>query len=213
MIRSQLLRLGATVMLAGATLTACGTTASTASPSASTAVESVEPASPSTPVESPSASAEASPAESPSLEPSGSPEARVVQVQAGDDRFMNAPVDPVVGTVITFRNVGQQAHEMVVLRRNADATDQQTFDDLAKLNPADLLTFVTVVGVLAADPGQEAEGQIVLDQAGDYAIVDLLAQGTITAPESPDPMAIPSGIPNLAAGLAATFAVTEPEAS
>jgi hypothetical protein len=136
-----------------------------------------------------------------------------VQVQAGDDRFMNTPVDPTVGLVLTFRNVGQQAHEMVLLRRNDDATAKQTFDDITKMNPADLMKFVTVVGVLAADPGQEAQGQITLDQPGDYAIVDLLPVGTTTAPASPDPSAIPSGIPNFTKGLVSTFSVVAPEAS
>jgi hypothetical protein len=126
---------------------------------------------------------------------------------------MNAPVDPTVGLVLTFRNVGQQAHEMVVLRRNDDATAKQTFDNIATLSPADLLKFVTVVGVLAADPGQEAQGQIVLDQAGDYALVDLLPVGTTTAPASPNPMAIPSGIPNFTKGLASVISVVEPTAS
>jgi hypothetical protein len=211
MPRTTHLRFALAAAIATVTFAACSTPAATTAPSASTAPASVEPS-----VEagsaSPSTEASASPSAPASTAPA-SPEARVVQVQAGDDRFMNAPVDPLVGTVLTFRNVGQEAHEMVVLMRNPDATDEQNFDDLAKLAPADLLKFVTVVGVLAADPGQEAPGQIVLDQAGDYAIVDLLAKGTTTAPASPDPMAIPSGIPNIASGLFGTFTVAEPEAS
>ena len=43
---------------------------------------------------------------------------------------------------------------MVVVKRNADATEEQAFEDLSKVNPADLLKFITVVGVLAADPGR-----------------------------------------------------------
>src|SRR4051812_32668591 len=224
MTRSTLLRLGATVAFAGATLAACsGTSSTTASPAASTAPTvaaspstATESASPSTEASSSSGSSsspEASASSPASLAPSGSPEARTVQVQAGDDRFMNTPVDPTVGLVLTFRNVGQQAHEMVLLRRNDNATAKQTFDDITKLNPADLMKFASVVGVLAADPGQEAQGQITLDQAGDYAIVDLLPVGTTTAPASPDPSAIPSGIPNLTKGLVSTFSVVAPEAS
>ena len=136
-----------------------------------------------------------------------------MQIYAIDGGFQNAPIDPMPGTVLTFRNLGTEAHEMVVIKRNADATKEQTFEDLSKVDPADLLKFVTVVGVLAADPGQEATGEVVLDEAGDYAIVDLLAQGTATAPASPDPMAIPTGVPNLANGMFSTFAVIEPEAS
>jgi hypothetical protein len=102
---------------------------------------------------------------------------------------------------------------MVVIKRNADATDKQTFDDLTKVDPADLLKFVTIVGTLAADPNTEATGQIELTEPGDYAIVDLLAKGTTTAPASPDPMAIPTGIPNVADGMFSTFTVIEPAAS
>ena len=69
------------------------------------------------------------------------------------------------GTVLTFRNLGTEAHEMVVIKRNADATEEQTFEDLSKVDPADLLKFITVVGVLAADPNSEATGQIELDGA------------------------------------------------
>ena len=67
--------------------------------------------------------------------------------------------------------------------------------------------------MLAADPGEQAAGEIVLTEPGDYAIVDLLAQGTTTAPASPDPMTIPAGVPNVATGMFATFSVLEPEAS
>ena len=213
MTRTTLIRLGATVALAGVTLAACsGTSTTTASPAATVAPteapSTAESAAPSTEA---SASPAASTAES--FAPSGSPEARTVQVQSGDDRFMNLPVDPTPGTVLTFRNVGTQAHGMWVLLRNADATKDQTFDKLATMKLTDLFKFVTVVGVLTADPGQESSGQIVLDQPGDYAVVDLLPVGTTTAPPSPDPSAIPVGIPNITKGLAGTFSVVAPSAS
>jgi hypothetical protein len=218
MTRTTLLRLGATVALAGATLAACSGTSSTSASPAATVAPSLE--APSTEPSmgastEPSMEASASPESSSSASsgPSGSPEARTVQVQAGDDRFMNIPVDPTTGTILTFRNVGQQAHGMWVLLRNPDATKDQTFDKIATMKPADLFKFVTVVGVLTADPGQEATGQIVLDQPGDYAVVDLLPVGTTTAPASPDPSAIPVGIPNFTKGLVGTFSVAAPEAS
>jgi hypothetical protein len=211
MTRSTLSRLGLTFAVAGAVVAACaggGTT--TTSPSTATSAEpsvvASESASASTTTESPSASASA-------VTPSGSPAARTVQLYAIDGGFQNPPVDPTPGTVLTFRNVGTEAHEMVVLKRNADATEEQTFEDLSKVDPADLMKFVTVVGVLAADPNSEATGQIVLTEPGDYAVVDLLAKGTTTAPASPDPMAIPSGVPNVADGMWTTFTVIEPEAS
>jgi len=213
MTRSTLLRFGATLALGGVVLAACGGTSS--SPSASVAAPSVAAESPSASAstESPSASAPASP----SVDPNASPEARVVQMYAVEGAFQNAPVDPVPGTILTFRNLGTEAHEMVVVRRNDDATDEQTFtaiaEDLTKLDPTTLMEWVTVVDVLAADPGQESDGQIVLTETGDYAVLDLLATGTTTAPASPDPMAIPSGVPNVTTGMFTTFTVIEPEAS
>ena len=210
MTRSTLTRLGLTFAVAGTVLAACAGGTSTTSPSAATSAEpsvaASESASASATTESPSASASAA-------VPSGSPAARTVQIYAIDGGFQNAPIDPMPGTVLTFRNLGTEAHEMVVIKRNADATKEQTFDDLSKVDPADLLKFITVVGTLAADPNTEATGQIELTEPGDYAIVDLLAQGTTTAPASPDPMAIPTGVPNLANGMFSTFAVVEPEAS
>ena len=210
MTRSTLTRLGLTFAVAGAVLAACAGGTTTTSPSAATSAEpsvaASESASASATTESPSASASAA-------VPSGSPAARTVQIYAVDGGFQNAPIDPTPGTVLTFRNLGTEAHEMVVIKRNADATEEQTFEDLSKVDPADLLKFITVVGVLAADPNSEATGQIELTEPGDYAIVDLLAQGTTTAPASPDPMAIPTGVPNLANGMFSTFAVIEPEAS
>ena len=202
----RIVRMGATLALASALFAACAGTS--ASPSASVAGAS---ASPETASESASASTGAeSPSASASTEPSGSPAARTVELFAIDGGFQNPPIDPTPGTVLTFRNLGTEAHEAVVIRRNDTATKDQTFDKITKLAPADLLKFVTVVGVLAADPGKEATGQIVLDQPGDYAVVDLLAKGTTTAPASPDPMAIPSGIPNLASGMATVFSVIPP---
>jgi hypothetical protein len=220
MTRSTMLRAGATAALAGALLAACGGTG-TASPSAAPSVEAPSIAespagSPDIAGESPSASAAASPSASPSGA-AVSPGTRVVQVYGLEGGFQNLPIDPTPGTVLTFRNVGSEAHELVILRRNDDAGEDQTFasilEDPTTFDPAALMDFVTVVGVLAADPGQEAQGQIELTETGDYLAVDLLPQGTATAPASPDPMAIPSGVPNAAAGTIGTFTVIEPEAS
>ena len=217
MTRFTLARLGATFTLAGVVIAACSGTGTASSPASAAAS-----ASPSAAVESPSSSTAASPAASASASASasaavGSPAARTVQMYAIDGGFQNPPVDPTPGTILTLRNLGKEAHEMVVVRRNADATAKQTFEnafkDPTKLDPAALRKWVTVVGALAADPGQEAQGQIVLDQPGEYAVVDLLPKGTTTAPASPDPMAIPSGVPNAATGMFTTFSVIQPEAS
>lgn len=195
-------RLGATAVLVAAFVAACSGATTTASPSTVAAPPSAE---------LPSASVPAAPSESAAASAPASlgPTVRVITVYAYDGKFTNAPVTPVVGDKVAFRNEGDEAHEMVVIRRNADATEKQTFEDLSKVSPTDLAKFVTVVGVLVAGPHQEATDQITLDQAGDYAIVDLLAKGTTEAPASPDPFAIPTGVPNLASGMFATFSVAE----
>jgi len=207
MTRSTLARLGVTLAVAAAALAACGGAATTSPTAAAPSAAASQSASASAITGSPSASASASAA------PSGSPAARTVQMYAIEGGFQNPPIDPTPGTVLTFRNLGKEAHELVLVKRNEDATEEQTFEDLSKVNPADLMKFVTVVGVLAADPGQEATGQIVLTEPGEYAAVDLLATGTATAPASPDPMAIPTGVPNVANGMWSTFTVIEPAAS
>lgn len=214
MTRSTRTRLGASLALAAVAVAvaACGGTGSSQAPS-SPAAPSMAAESPAASASGPIASPSASAAASPSSAPSASAATRTVQVYALDGAFQNAPIDPAPGTVLTFRNVGSEAHEMLVLRRNDDAADEPAFEDLATLDAADLLGFVSVVGVLAADPGQEAQGQIELTEPGDYVLVDLLAQGTTTAPASPDPLAIPSGVPNVARGMFATFSVVAPEAS
>ena len=105
-----------------------------------------------------------------------------------DGSYLNPPIAPAPGTVLTFRNLGSQAHELRLLRRNDDATDKQTFDDLSKVKPADLAKFTTVVGVLAANPGSEATGQIVIEELGDYAVVDFLPVGTTDGAGEPGPV-------------------------
>ena len=197
------LRLGLTAVAAAALLAACS---SSASPSVA---PSVEPS-----VAAPSASAEASAPASESAAPSESPAASsgpiaiTIMVYALDGSFQNPPAGPTTGAVLTFRNLGTQAHELRLLRRNDDATAKQTFDDLSKVKPADLLKYATVVGVLSAYPGQEATGSITLDKPGDYAIVDFLPKGTATAPASPDPAMAPGADTNYASGMFATFSVT-----
>ena len=129
---------------------------------------------------------------------------------ATDGKYLNTPVAPAPGTILTFRNLGTQAHELRVLRRNDDATAKQTFDDLSKVKAADLAKFTTVVGVLAADANSESTGQIVIEQPGDYAVVDFLPVGTATAPASPDPAMAPGASTNFSKGMFTSFSAAAP---
>jgi hypothetical protein len=200
--------------LVAVAIAACstGTTTSPSAPaSAPASIEAPSVAGLTSAPESPSAEASPSAAASPSASAeTGSPAARMVEMYALDGSFMNAPIDPTPGTILTLRNLGTQAHELRLLRRNDDATDKQTFDDLSKVKPADLLKFATVVAVINADPNQVSSGQITIDQPGDYAVVDFLKTGTATVPASPDPAMAPEADSNFSKGMFTTFTAIPP---
>lgn len=202
--------------LAAVLFAACSSSAS--SPAAGSVAGVTEPASvaaPSVEASAP-ASAEASPSAAASAaasEEAGSPAARMIEMYALDGSYQNPPIDPTPGTIITFRNLGTQAHELRLIRRNDDATDAQTFEDLSKVKAADLLKFATVVAVLDAAPNAVSDGQITIDQPGDYAVVDFLKTGTAEVPASPDPAMKPDADSNFKDGMFATFTAIEPAAS
>lgn len=207
-------RLLSTAAITATLVAACSASTSTAPPSG---VASSAPSA-SASAEAPSASSEASAspeaspsaAASPSASAEASPAARTVLMYALDGSYLNPPIAPTPGTVLTFRNLGSKAHELRVLRRNDDATDKQTLVDLSKVKPADLAKFTTVVGVLAANAGTEATGQIVIEDLGDYAVVDFLPVGTTEAPASPDPSMAPGANTNFAKGMFTTFTAVAP---
>ena len=199
--------------LAAVLFAACSNTASspagsvggvTAPASTAPSVAASEPASAAA---SPSAEAAASPSASAEA---GSPAARMIEMYALDGSYQNPPIDPTPGTIIALRNLGTQAHELRLLRRNDDATDAQTFEDLSKVKAADLLKFATVVAVLDAAPNTAADTQITIDQPGDYAVVDFLKTGTTEVPASPDPAMAPESGSNYSKGMFTTFTAIEP---
>ena len=169
----------AAVLIAACSSTGTSTTAPSVAASAPASV-----AAPSVAASEP-ASAEASPsaAASPSAE-AGSPAVRMIEMYALDGSYQNPPIDPTPGTIITLRNLGTQAHELRLIRRNDDATETQTFEDLSKVKAADLLKFATVVAVIDAAPNAVADTQITIDQPGDYAVVDFLKTGTAESPRA-----------------------------
>jgi hypothetical protein len=197
----------AAVLIAACSNTGTSTTAPSvaASAPASVAAPSVEASAPPSAEASPSAAA--SPAASAEA---GSPAARMIEMYALDGSYQNPPIDPTPGTIITFRNLGTQAHELRLIRRNDDATDTQTFEDLSKVKAADLLKFATVVAVLDAAPNAVSDGSFTIDQPGDYAVVDFLATGTAEVPASPDPAMAPEKDSNYSKGMFTTFTAIEP---
>ena len=207
----RFLRLFSMAALAAVVIAACSSTSSTTAPSvAPTAPASVAaPSAPASvaPSEAASPSAEAS---APASAEAGSPAAKMIEMYALDGSYLDTPITPTPGTIITLRNLGTQAHELRLLRRNDDATDTQVFTDLSKVKAADLLKFATVVAVLQADANTVADGQIVIDQPGDYAVVDFLKTGSTAVPASPDPAMAPDKTSNYSKGMFTTFTAVPP---
>lgn len=148
---------------------------------------------------------------------SSSPVAPVAPVPVGpaitvvgtDYLFGGLPTTVPVGTTISFRNDGQELHEIVLFRKNDGVT--QSFEELLQLPDEEALQYVAMVGEmpLFAAPGQTAEGSLTLTQEGEYIALCFIPQGMTEMPtESTDPSAIPSGPPHFALGMVQTFTVT-----
>ena len=115
------------------------------------------------------------PAASAASAPAGS--GASIAVTARDYAFENVPDTIAPGTTLTLVNQGQELHELVLFRRNAGVP--QSFEELLAM--ADASALVTVLGGIQAAPGTTAPGSVTADQAGDYALVCFIPQGT-TAP-------------------------------
>jgi plastocyanin len=200
------MRRTASSLLAGLTvfaLAACSGATQSASPSAvaspaATAAVSAEP----------SESAAASPSASASAAASASASAGAgTEVVGVDYAFEGIPETVTVGTAFTFRNGGQEAHEIVLARKNAGVTT--SFEELLAMPEEESSKLVTFVGQLMANPGDTADGQLVADGAGDYLAICFFPQGWTEIPEgTPDPAASPpTGAPHFTLGMLQEFTV------
>ncbi len=194
---STLLAAFAVFVLAGCSGAAQSASPSvTASPSASAAPTAAATESPAAASVSPSASASASASAGAGLE--------VVGV---DYAYEGIPETLPVGTVMTFRNGGQEAHEIVLARKNAGVTT--TFEELLAMPEEESSKLVTFIGQLMANPGETAEGELTADAAGDYLAICFFPQGWTEIPEgTPDPAAsLPAGAPHFTLGMLQEFTV------
>jgi len=161
----------------------------------------------------PAAAQSQSPAPLASAGPAASPGASVpagpaITVVARDYHFEGLPTTIPVGTNISLQNQGQEVHEIVLVRRNDDAT--QTWDELLALPGDEALQYVTVAGQLFAVPGGTAEGTIVVGQEGDYLALCFVPQGTTSMPDPsamPD-ASFPAGPPHFLLGMRQEVTVT-----
>jgi len=195
--------LPARIALSAAILVAaCGGAASTSSPSpaASASIPAVSPsAEPSLPAASPSAAESAS--------PSASAATDAVEIVAEDYSYGNVPASTPAGTAFTMRNAGAEAHELVLVRRNAGVTE--SFEELLQLPEEEVFNLITVTGQVMANPGETAQGEVVADQPGDYMMICFFPVGMTEIPEgTPGPDAsLPIGPPHFTQGMLAEFTV------
>ena len=149
-----------------------------------------------------------------SLSASGSPSASGaaadITVSGKDYRFEGMPATVESGTVLGFRNDGQELHEMAVYRRNNDVT--QSFEDILALPPDEGIKLVTEAGVVFAAPGEAATDTVTVTEPGDYVMLCFVPVGMKELP-SQDPNASPGdtppadGPPHFTQGMIHTFTV------
>ena len=165
---------------------------------------------------SPSASPSNLPASSaPAVSPSAaspsaaSPDASgsAVEVVGVDYAFQGIPPTATVGTSFSLRNEGQEAHELVLVRKNPDVT--LSFDELLALPEDQAFNQVAFLGQVAANPGETASGTVTADAPGDYLAICFIPQGLTQLPEGslgPD-ASLPAGAPHFTLGMRQEFTV------
>jgi plastocyanin len=160
---------------------------------------------------SPSESASSAPASSePAISPSAaSPgtSGSAVEVVGVDYAFQGIPPTAAVGTSFTLRNEGQEAHELVLIRKNPDVT--LSFEELLALPEDQAFNQVAFLGQVAANPGETATGTVTADAPGDYLAICFVPQGLTQLPAGslgPD-ASLPAGAPHFTLGMRQEFTV------
>ena len=196
--RVRALRSVAATATLAALVAACSGGGSTASPAASASASPVvsDAASPSASMVSPSASP---------VSPSASTGA-VTTITGVEYRFDGVPATVTTGTTFQLTNGGQEAHEMVVVRRNDGVTE--SWQELVAMPQEEVLQKVAFLGAPIANPGETAPETVVIDQPGSYAMLCFIPTGMTEVPESLDPNAsLPTGAPHFTQGMLAEFEV------
>jgi plastocyanin len=121
-------------------------------------------------------------------------------------RFDGVPATATAGTVLGFTNAGQEAHELVAVRRNDDVT--MSFQELLALPQEEALSMVSIAGGVTANPGETADATVTLAEPGTYALLCFVPVGMTEIPESLDPNAsLPTGAPHFTQGMIAEVTV------
>lgn len=142
-----------------------------------------------------------------------------VTVVAVDYAFEGLPSSVPAGTTIALQNDGVEVHELLLARRNDGVTE--TWDELLALPDEEVITKVTIIGPLIADPGQagvnveDGGATLTVTEEGAYIALCFVPQGMTALPDesaAPDPAAS-FGPPHFVLGMRQEFTVTAPGSS
>jgi plastocyanin len=192
-------------VLAALLIAACGP-GGVASPSPEAPAAPASPAAES-PAAPASPEAPASPDTSPS--PAASPAGETIEIVGVDYAFEGVPPTIPAGATLSFRNDGQEVHELVLVRRNDDVST--TFEELLQMPQEEVEQLVTIAGYAVAAKGETAQQTVPVGEPGDYAMVCFVPVGMTEMP-SEDPGASPpdaTGPPHFTQGMLSLVTVGE----
>ena len=158
--------------------------------------------------ESPAASGDALEEETTTTEAPAEEEAETIEVTGVEYAYEGLDAEVAAGTELTFTNGGKEAHELVVMKRAEGET--RTIEELMQLPEAEIGTALEFQGVSLANPGEEGQvvdGDLVLEDAGEYIAVCMFPVGTTEVPDGP-PTGEQTAPPHAAQGMVTEFTVS-----
>jgi hypothetical protein len=159
-------------------------------------------------------------------------QAAEITVTGHEYAFGDLPTSVPAGTSLAFMNTGQEAHELILARKNDGVTE--SWDEIIALPEEEAFSKVTVLGPLFANPGEAAAFGIgpsgpepmtalTVEQEGEWIALCFIPQGTTELPdftaEAPASSAMPAssgaagsappqGPPHFLLGMRQEFTVT-----
>lgn len=111
----------------------------------------------------------------------------------------------------TFKNEGQDVHELILIRKNDDVTE--TFQELLAMPEEASAEKIGFLGVAIAAPGTTAPETLTADQPGQYLMICFIPQGTSSIPSmAPDASGPPTGLgdgpPHFTLGMLREFTIS-----
>lgn len=164
----------------------------------------------------PSASASITPSAEPSASGGASAPASAaaqqIEVVGTDYAYSDIGATLSGPVTFTFKNEGQDVHELVLVRKNDDVTE--TFQELLAMPEEASAEKIGFLGVAMAAPGATAPETLTADQPGQYLMVCFIPQGTTSIPSmAPDASGPPQGLgdgpPHFTLGMLREFTISE----